>query len=377
MFLNKNPLTSLDIIIPSFRVNPEFILRIMRLKSPTDLSRKIILVIDNPNIEIPSELIEFEDDDFQILVNEENLGAGGSRNRGIESSTSEWLLFLDDDIIPEEDLLFTYFKKMQLYDGKSPGFVGITQFPSPDNSFTYGMENSGLLNFFTLPKRLDHVTWGATSNLLVNRNAVGNKRFGRHFPKAGGGEDIDFCFNISTDYEFNLTSASDAIVHHPWWNESKRSYRRSMRWGFSDTMLPSLYSKHSWRDIPNSIELLFLSTLILIPLAILGYVDLTEAIVPAISILLGEFIFEWLSSCLTRKSYNPLLSIETSIVKMTFAFGGLCYILSSARVGLFCKRFDYGYPDFSKERFRSNSFRFLMQVCITVIILYNSFQVWF
>ncbi len=58
--MNKNPITSLDIIIPSFRVNPEFILRIMRLKSPTELSRKIILVIDNPNIEIPSELIELE-----------------------------------------------------------------------------------------------------------------------------------------------------------------------------------------------------------------------------------------------------------------------------------------------------------------------------
>lgn len=35
-----------------------------------------------------------------ITSSQENLGASESRNRGLEESAAEWVLLLDDDVIP-------------------------------------------------------------------------------------------------------------------------------------------------------------------------------------------------------------------------------------------------------------------------------------
>jgi len=48
-----------------------------------------------------------------VRCNEQNLGASASRNRGIEESTGDYILFLDDDVIPSKDLLHSYGRTLQ------------------------------------------------------------------------------------------------------------------------------------------------------------------------------------------------------------------------------------------------------------------------
>ena len=101
-----------------------------------------------------------------------------------------WILFLDDDIEPVDNLLEIYLDSISKYGNDSPGFVGVTMFPSAMNNFTKGIIASQILTFFDLAKKVEKMPWGVTANLLVNRNIIGDIRFRNTFPKAGGGEDV-------------------------------------------------------------------------------------------------------------------------------------------------------------------------------------------
>jgi GT2 family glycosyltransferase len=368
--MEANQIT-LDIVIPSFRVDIEVLQKILQLEIPSSMERRVIVVLDNPEIIIPDDCKKLEErEDVSILINQKNIGAGGSRNRGIEHSTADWILFLDDDIHPEDNLLHVYGGIIGNHDYSAPGYAGITRFPQPTNTFTKGFVCSGLLHFFDLPEHRDDVTWSATSNILFNRKAIGEHRFGDQFPKAGGGEDIDFCFQIQKSFGARFQSAPEAIVHHPWWSDSKRRYRRAFRWGFSDTMLPSIYKEHSWRDIPNTVETLCVFLLLSIPLYMYSTLEAMEIVLFSGLILTGEWISEWVRQILSNKVYNPISAIESSTIRLAFALGGVYYLISSLKLLEVGKKFDYGYSEWPKQNRKWSMLRVSVQAAL--ILLYSA-----
>ncbi|GAG63789.1 unnamed protein product, partial [marine sediment metagenome] len=81
------------------------------------------------------------------------------------------------------DLLIKYINAITESEKKIPGFVGITEFPEPINSFTKGVMASDILTFFPLAQDKEEMSWGVTANLLLNREAIGCFRFQEHvFP---------------------------------------------------------------------------------------------------------------------------------------------------------------------------------------------------
>lgn len=66
-----------------------------------------------------------------VICNEQNLGANPSRNRGVESSSGEFIAFLDSDCVPNEDWLATL---MTGFTGKDVAAVtGLVEDPPPGN----------------------------------------------------------------------------------------------------------------------------------------------------------------------------------------------------------------------------------------------------
>jgi hypothetical protein len=220
------------------------------------------------------------------------------------------------------------------------------------------------LYFFDLPDSRDEVTWGATSNILFNRKAIGDHRFGDQFPKAGGGEDIDFCFQIQKAFGARFASAPEAVVHHPWWSNSKRRYRRAFRWGFSDTMLPSIYKENSWRDIPNTVETLSVFLLLSIPLYMFSALTIMGIILFSGLIIIGEWVSEWIRQILSNSVYSPIAAIESSTIRMAFALGGAYYLTTTLNLLNIGNKFDYGYTEWPKQNRKWSILRISIQALL-------------
>ena len=115
---------------------------------------------------------------------------------GINAGSGDWILFLDDDIVAGRNLLQVYVDAIMQHNDET-GFLGLIQFPQPTKSFTKAIKASGSMDIFSIAERKQSFAWGATANTMVRRNAIGNIRFSQLYPKAGGGEDVDFFFKSS------------------------------------------------------------------------------------------------------------------------------------------------------------------------------------
>ncbi len=100
---------SVDVIIPSFRLDEKYIVPILNLKSPPGAVIKFYIVVDNPSAQ-PSAAIKslIDSQNTFLIINPENLGAAETRNIGMAAGQGEWILFLDDDIVVDRNLLEVY-----------------------------------------------------------------------------------------------------------------------------------------------------------------------------------------------------------------------------------------------------------------------------
>ncbi|KAG1802208.1 glycosyltransferase family 2 protein [Suillus plorans] len=211
---------TLDIIIPSYLVLLPFLDAILALKeSPT--CETMFIIIDNPHCPKITELEAkyAHRPDIRIRINESNLGASASRNRGMKESAADWILFLDDDVTPQDDILIEAEKAIRAN-------------PQAD-------ENES------------DMPWGVTANLIARRVQDGVE-FDLQVPKRGGGEDIDFCrkkrdFSVAHGGE-GFYPAPRVIATHPWWKNGQRSYWRFYMWSKGDGGLMKLYPNLTLSD---------------------------------------------------------------------------------------------------------------------------------
>ncbi|KAJ6585016.1 NAD-dependent epimerase/dehydratase [Mycena capillaripes] len=253
---------TLDIIIPCYRVKLEFLRPILALEPSPTCSVSRIVIIDDPH---SANIAELEKEygkrpDVRIRVNSRNMGASFSRNRGLAEATAKWVLFLDDDVIVEKDLLIEAEKVIRSHPDAA-GFVGLSWFPPANTVFTAAIHLSGVTWFWNVAQKIDaDLPWGVTANLIARRDVKDDVKFDLSFPKTGGGEDIDFCrkkrdASIAAGNQ-GFLPAPGVRVTHPWWSGGSRSYWRFYMWGQGDGGLIKVYPELTYRDFPNSAELI-------------------------------------------------------------------------------------------------------------------------
>ncbi|KAG1855674.1 glycosyltransferase family 2 protein [Suillus subalutaceus] len=260
---------TLDIVIPSYRVVLAFLDPILALKESPTCDTMFIVIIDNPHSPKITELEAkyAHRSDVRIRVNESNLGASASRNRGMKESAADWILFLDDDITPQGDILIEAEKAIRS-NPQAAGFIGNIYFPVASTIFTNAVHLAGVTYFWDIavkmPQNESDMPWGVTANLIARRVQDGVE-FDLQFPKTGGGEDIDFCrkkrdFSVAHGGE-GFYPAPRVVATHPWWSDGQRSYWRFYMWSKGDGGLIKLYPNLTYLDqSPNSAELLLIST---------------------------------------------------------------------------------------------------------------------
>ncbi|QRV75675.1 hypothetical protein RhiJN_03690 [Ceratobasidium sp. AG-Ba] len=263
------PKISLDVIVPSYRVNLNCLSKILSLRPSSTCITMFIIIVDDPTSPYVYQLQHMNSYrmDVRIRVNKKNQGASASRNRGLTESSAEWVAFLDDDVDPSPDYLVAAERHIRQRPDAA-GFVGNTYFPVARNIFTTAVHLAGVTYFWDIADKIsEDVPWGVTANLIARRNIQDGVKFDLIFPKTGGGEDIDFCRQkrqVSLERGgTGFWAAPDVMAVHPWWNGGRRSYWRYYMWSKGDGALIKLYPEYSWGDsTPTSAELLALAALI-------------------------------------------------------------------------------------------------------------------
>jgi hypothetical protein len=94
----------LDIILPSYGVDKSFLLPIIELAAPVNCDLMVIIVVDDPTAEIGLlRDLEKRDDKLGKLRVRKN-----KQPRCVHVSQcglADWVLFLDDDVVPYANLL--------------------------------------------------------------------------------------------------------------------------------------------------------------------------------------------------------------------------------------------------------------------------------
>ncbi len=329
---------TVDIVIPSIRLDTERLLGALRMDVPSGVEARYYVVSDNPDLR-PGEFVH-DGSPVRVIVNTDNLGAPLSRNVGLEAGTGRYVLFIDDDVAISPDMLAPYLDAIR-EDPDAPGYVGPTMFPDPVNSFTRGIVASGMLTFFELPAGPRLVSWGTTSNLMVRRSAVGDVRFSAAFPKHGGGEDIDFCLRMAANAGRWFRTVPGAAVRHPWWRGAGRSYTRFFRWAFGDSRLVRLHPRYAYPDVPDMVETLAFGSAIIGCLALAGMVPPAMVGMWAGLVACSEFAVERVHV----RSHHPGSSVgaalEAAMIRISSELGRFLGPLSRGDVSCIFRRFDY------------------------------------
>ncbi|MFG3708547.1 glycosyltransferase family 2 protein [Micromonospora sp. NPDC047670] len=69
--------------------------------------REVVFVVDGSTDDTAARLQSLADQDsrLRVIVNERNVGPPKAKNLGIRAATSEWVLIIDDDDIPSDNLI--------------------------------------------------------------------------------------------------------------------------------------------------------------------------------------------------------------------------------------------------------------------------------
>jgi LPS sulfotransferase NodH len=329
----------LDVVIPSYRRNNNHILEtILRLDCSEHAYVKFWLVVDNPDphhlrdITVLADRINRERFDVRgnyfvsVLHYSENRGASYARNLGFNYSTADWTLFLDDDVSPCPHLLDAYVGAVKRYP-KAKVFVGNTELPVAFNTWTKMLRTCNIMFFYGISKHVPFPPWGVTANLMVRGSRHnGTVQFKGLYPKTGGGEDIDFCFQFKQWYkkialsERIIVAVPGATALHPWWNEGSTCYNQINGWAWGDSLCIKEWPDKCFWSFPNWVEFIF----IVIPLWYL-FVE-----TPLVSMLNAALSVALIEHVLLTANYYPSARLhgQRGVLYQLFVACGAGTILS-------------------------------------------------
>jgi len=329
--INKAPFGALDVVTPSFRAATDVLERILSLPSPDDCVVRFNLICDNPESkEAVQTFQELEKKNefncaVRIRMNPVNVGPGGTRNHGLAESCADYLVFLDDDVLVEPNILKEYWSLAKA-NPMCAGFIGRTVLPPPATPRQFAIKFAGIAYFWDIASQTTRdLPWGITANLCVKREPdiffYGNEVFTR----GGGGEDVDFCMRLDTLYRGrdeksrSFAPAPSALVQHPYWNSGQCFLKQFFGWTKGDSALSEIHPKHGFRSFPDFSESVAFATILLGALMLLDLVHMGKALSFLLAYIVSDWVYEMIShSELIPKwglPFTMLVGLETCIVR--------------------------------------------------------------
>mmetsp|Transcript_9930 Transcript_9930/g.23952 ORF Transcript_9930/g.23952 Transcript_9930/m.23952 type:complete len:1010 (-) Transcript_9930:296-3325(-) len=246
----------IDCVVPTYRCDPSMLRRIALLKCE-GASVQTIIVVDRPDTPNMREIKALErytpNSLVRVVEMPKNEGASAARNRGLAQSFGDHAVLLDDDVVPDPNILEAYVGAILRYPGSTKVFVGCTTIPPPRTWMQRAMKICGICFFYDVSERMRHPPWGVTANLCVASRTNNRVWFGGGFPKTGGGEDVDYCFRLKgRGNTEGIVSVPGARAEHPFWT---KILKQVSGWASGDVMcletLPycTFYAFPDWSEL--------------------------------------------------------------------------------------------------------------------------------
>ncbi|WP_069660419.1 glycosyltransferase family A protein [Arcticibacter eurypsychrophilus] len=363
-------LNHIDVVIPSFRMDEQFLLGIFNLKKPMDFEVTYYLVCDHPQVLVPNSIQRLANDGtITLLINSLNLGPSQTRNKGIDCGHGAWILLLDDDIIPGADLLLVYADAIRK-NRTSIGFSGVTAFPDPINSITKALLLNGVLGHFYLSRTKENQRWSPTSNIMLNRELLSSRRFRVEWTSA---EDVELLVRNSLENDCYYLSLPKAEITHPWWNAGKMQLKRMFNYGYGNAIILKFphIKMYSYVDFSNTSE----SSSILLLLSGIAFLlgcNYTIYLKLLVIILLAEYLTNLIRAIIATRKFSLPLAWQMTIHKNTQELGFFYSLIKTGRLLFLFRRIDFGFNKPCPSPFRLNKWKIIKMSLIIGLLLLSS-----
>jgi len=245
---------SVSIIVTTFNdqaLIKECLFSVVNAKYPAHL--KEIIVVDNGSTDKTTELIE----EFPVLILiEKRKGVCFARNKGIESSKGEIIVFTDPDCLVSKNWLGLL---IQSFADKSVGIVAGGIIPYPGNTLPEIYASRKRSHSQERPLSHPDRPYAMTPNVAIRKtmlNKIG--LFDTRFP-GGGWEDADLCWRFTSNSKLKLEYNSKAIVFHRYRDNYKDYFIQHFKYGYGLALINLKYSDYyHWdrnKEIKSYIEL--------------------------------------------------------------------------------------------------------------------------
>ncbi|KAK3253572.1 hypothetical protein CYMTET_37177 [Cymbomonas tetramitiformis] len=312
----------LDVVVPTFRCDLAQLRRITALRASVPVAVSFWIIQDNPDSPLRQQIKNMQQvsQNYQVNVREHatNRGASAARNYGLGHSYADWVVLIDDDVVPTPHLLDAYLGAIARFPSASV-LVGTTHLPAPMNLLTSAIVASDIPGAYTIAERRANPPWGVTANLCV-RGRTSRLRFQLQYPKTGGGEDLDFC--IRARRHGPIKAVPGARADHPWWSNGEvGAIRHILGWAEGESLCvgSSLLREHVFWTLPNGVELCLVLFALMFVAVPGGVYSMQSAVCMQVIILLMETLWHG----------NRLRHRVKGVMKATFLMQG-CVIVCGA-----------------------------------------------
>lgn len=393
---------SVDVVVPCYRCEIGPLARIIdscrcATSSPKtgqsyyECDVRTIIIVDNPASPNVDKVLGLSAADVRVRVNPKNRGASASRNRGLEESMADMVIFIDDDVDLKSSSIRAILDGIIPHEVDTVGAAVAIKFPPSGDVWHEATRMSGITLAFDWPRlkykshedlaphqghfKENAAPWCVTAAMAVWRKYA--PKFDERYAKTGGGEDVDFCLKAvelqhkstynSIQYR-RFTKINNVGVSHPFWKRDEGLHGtleylgHFFKWTCGDGHLLTQFPQHVYLCLPNVIE-------ISIP------VLCTHGMRGLLLVWAVELFLEMHASLGSNHSahlqpgHRLQAAFLSGVVKNVVDFGHAWFWVSRGRLDMLCHRFDW-FCGITNDVVVGERCKFLQRWCVWVFCLY-------